>query len=165
MLEILTLVAQLGGYINHPNRKDPPGPQTIWLGLQRMYDLALAWNTFGPGAATAPRGENLCITTRAMPWAGILPPFRRFLVGAIIRGTAWPYVGFLSWLASRPLSRSLVTLTRSTSQAVNALPHLHFGLVWNVSFLAAGRIAVGGRRSLEQVQRDMCLALVMDFVP
>lgn len=47
----LRLLAQLGGYVNYPNRKDPPGPQTIWLGLQRMYDLALAWNTFGPGAA------------------------------------------------------------------------------------------------------------------
>lgn len=47
---ILSLIAQLGGYVNYPNRKDPPGPQTIWLGLQRMYDLALAWNTFGPGA-------------------------------------------------------------------------------------------------------------------
>jgi hypothetical protein len=50
--EILPLVAQLGGYVNYPNRKDPPGPQTVWLGLQRMYDLALAWNTFGPGAKT-----------------------------------------------------------------------------------------------------------------
>lgn len=47
---ILPLIAQLGGYVLYPNRKDPPGPQTIWLGLQRMYDLALAWNTFGPGA-------------------------------------------------------------------------------------------------------------------
>ena len=51
--EILPLIAQLGGYVNYPQRKDPPGPQTVWLGLQRMYDLALAWNTFGPGAKTA----------------------------------------------------------------------------------------------------------------
>ena len=35
--EMLPLIAQLGGYVNHPNRKDPPGPQTVWLGLQRMY--------------------------------------------------------------------------------------------------------------------------------
>ena len=53
LAEMLALIAQLGGYVNYPNRKDPPGPQTIWLGLQRMYDLALAWNTFGPGAAKA----------------------------------------------------------------------------------------------------------------
>ncbi len=48
---IRKLIAQLGGYVNRPGRKDPPGPQTIWLGLQRMRDLAWAWNTFGPGAA------------------------------------------------------------------------------------------------------------------
>lgn len=50
---MLRLVAQLGGYVNRPNRRDPPGPQTVWLGLQRTRDLAWAWNTFGPGAATA----------------------------------------------------------------------------------------------------------------
>lgn len=48
--EMVRLMAQLGGYINRPNREDPPGPQTVWLGLQRMQDLALAWDTFGPGA-------------------------------------------------------------------------------------------------------------------
>src|SRR5258708_33084245 len=37
--------------------------------------------------------------------------------------------------------RSLVTLTRSASEGVKALPRLRFGLVWNVSFLAAGSIA------------------------
>lgn len=57
LAEILPLIAQLGGYVNYPGRKDPPGPQTTWLGLQRMYDLALAWNTFGPGAAERQR-EN-----------------------------------------------------------------------------------------------------------
>jgi hypothetical protein len=35
--EMVLLVAQLGGYVNR-KRKDPPGPQTIWIGLQRMYD-------------------------------------------------------------------------------------------------------------------------------
>jgi hypothetical protein len=52
---MVRLVAQLGGYVNRPNRVDPPGPQTVWLGLQRMHDLALAWNTFGPGAPKRPR--------------------------------------------------------------------------------------------------------------
>ena len=47
---MVRLVAQLGGYVNRPNRADPPGTQTLWLGLQRMQDLAWAWNTFGPGA-------------------------------------------------------------------------------------------------------------------
>jgi hypothetical protein len=59
--EMLPLIAQLGGYVNYPNRKDPPGPQTVWLGLQRMYDLALAWNTFGPGASTTPKTEPTCV--------------------------------------------------------------------------------------------------------
>lgn len=50
--ERVRLVAQLGGYVNRPNRNDPPGPQTVWLGLQRMHDLAWAWKTFGPGVDT-----------------------------------------------------------------------------------------------------------------
>jgi Transposase DNA-binding/Transposase Tn5 dimerisation domain len=50
LLQILKLVAQLGGYVNYAKRTDPPGPQTIWLGLQRMRDLAWGWETFGPGA-------------------------------------------------------------------------------------------------------------------
>ena len=54
LAEMLRLIGQLGGYVNRPNRVDPPGPQTIWLGLQRMRDLAWAWDTFGPGAETKP---------------------------------------------------------------------------------------------------------------
>lgn len=42
------LIAGLGGYVE---RKDSePGPQTVWIGLQRMYDLAWAWESFGPEA-------------------------------------------------------------------------------------------------------------------
>jgi hypothetical protein len=48
--EIIRLIGQLGGWVNRPNRKDLPGVQTIWLGLQRMHDLASAWVIFGPGA-------------------------------------------------------------------------------------------------------------------
>jgi hypothetical protein len=51
---MVRLIAQLGGYVNRPNRADPPGPQTLWLGLQRMHDLAWAWNIFGPGASNNP---------------------------------------------------------------------------------------------------------------
>lgn len=46
--EIVTLVACLGGYIQRP--KSPPGPKAMWIGLQRMYDLAMAWDAFGPEA-------------------------------------------------------------------------------------------------------------------
>jgi hypothetical protein len=48
--EMVRLIAQLGGYVNRPERTDPPGPQTVWLGIQRMHDLAWAWETFGPEA-------------------------------------------------------------------------------------------------------------------
>jgi hypothetical protein len=48
--EMVRLIAQLGGYVNYANRRDPPGPQTLWLGMQRMHDLAWAWEAFGPGA-------------------------------------------------------------------------------------------------------------------
>jgi hypothetical protein len=49
LAEMVRLVAQLGGYVNRP-RKDPPGPQTVWIGLQRMRDFALCWDLFGPEA-------------------------------------------------------------------------------------------------------------------
>lgn len=49
LLEMVRIVAQLGGYINR-KRKDPPGPQTVWLGLQRLHDIALCWKLFGPSS-------------------------------------------------------------------------------------------------------------------
>jgi hypothetical protein len=52
LVDMLRLIGQLGGYVNRPNRPDLPGPQTTWLGLQRMRDLAWGWDTFGPGAGT-----------------------------------------------------------------------------------------------------------------
>jgi hypothetical protein len=53
LAEIVRMIAQLGGYVNRP-RRDPPGPQTVWLGIQRMHDFALCWQLFGPGAAPEP---------------------------------------------------------------------------------------------------------------
>ncbi len=47
------MVAQLGGYVNR-KRDDPPGPQTVWIGLQRMHDFATCWLLFGPDAQPAP---------------------------------------------------------------------------------------------------------------
>jgi hypothetical protein len=43
--EFMKLVAELGGYNNRP-KEPPPGPQTIWTGLRRMLDFALAWKAF-----------------------------------------------------------------------------------------------------------------------
>jgi Transposase DNA-binding/Transposase Tn5 dimerisation domain len=47
--EMVRMVAQLGGYVNR-KRTDEPGPQTVWLGLQRTHDIANCWLTFGPGS-------------------------------------------------------------------------------------------------------------------
>jgi hypothetical protein len=48
LAEMVHLVARLGGYVGRP--KSEPGVQTLWIGLQRMYDLAWAWDCFGPGS-------------------------------------------------------------------------------------------------------------------
>ncbi|HUT90561.1 MAG TPA: IS4 family transposase [Thermoguttaceae bacterium] len=47
--EMVRMVAQLGGYVNR-KRAAEPGPQSVWLGLQRMHDMALCWQLFGPDA-------------------------------------------------------------------------------------------------------------------
>lgn len=47
--EMVRMVAQLGGYLNR-KRDGPPGPQTTWLGLQRLHDITMCWQLFGPGA-------------------------------------------------------------------------------------------------------------------
>ncbi len=57
---MIRLIAGLGGYVERP--KSEPGVQTVWIGMQRMYDLAWAWDSFGPGARAA---VDLCGTTRA----------------------------------------------------------------------------------------------------
>jgi hypothetical protein len=51
LADMVRLVAQLGGYVNR-KRDDEPGPQTVWLGLQRLHDIALCWQIFGPGSKT-----------------------------------------------------------------------------------------------------------------
>jgi hypothetical protein len=50
---VVHLIARLGGYIERPESE--PGPQTLWIGLQRMHDLAWAWDSFGPGAKSNAR--------------------------------------------------------------------------------------------------------------
>lgn len=47
-------VARLGGYLGR--RSDgPPGAQTVWIGLQRLRDLAIGWRAFGTFGSMAPR--------------------------------------------------------------------------------------------------------------
>lgn len=45
---VVRMIARLGGFIDRPNNH--PGTQTLWVGLQRSYDLSNAWNAFGPGS-------------------------------------------------------------------------------------------------------------------
>ena len=45
--EMVYLIASLGGHLGRTH-DGPPGPKTMWIGMQRMTDLALAWRTFGP---------------------------------------------------------------------------------------------------------------------
>ncbi|MCB9850303.1 MAG: IS4 family transposase [Phycisphaerales bacterium] len=51
---MIRMVAQLGGYVPR-KRGHPPGPQTVWIGLQRTHDFALCWRTFGPGSTDQPK--------------------------------------------------------------------------------------------------------------
>lgn len=44
--EIIRMIAMLGGYVDRTSTE--PGPQTLWLGLQRVHDLSTAWEIFGP---------------------------------------------------------------------------------------------------------------------
>jgi hypothetical protein len=44
--EMIRTIASLGGYVIR--RSTQPGPQTLWLGLQRVHDLSTAWEAFGP---------------------------------------------------------------------------------------------------------------------
>lgn len=41
------LLAQLGGHNGRANDA-PPGPQSLWVGIRRMTDFAMAWRAFGP---------------------------------------------------------------------------------------------------------------------
>ena len=45
--KFLSILSELGGH-NGRQHDSPPGPQTIWIGIRRMHDFAIAWETFGP---------------------------------------------------------------------------------------------------------------------
>jgi hypothetical protein len=57
--EMVTMIARLGGHLGRTH-DGPPGPKAMWIGMQRMMDLALAWRTFGPGSA-AGRRRKKCV--------------------------------------------------------------------------------------------------------
>lgn len=48
--EMIGLVASLGGHLGR-TQDGPPGPQVLWIGIQRMRDFTAAWQAFGPRPA------------------------------------------------------------------------------------------------------------------
>lgn len=51
LAEFLRLLTRLGGYNNRAKERQA-GPLPFWIGIRRMYDLALAYQTFGPDSLT-----------------------------------------------------------------------------------------------------------------
>lgn len=45
--EFLLMLGELGGH-NGRAADGPPGAQSLWIGIRRMTDFALAWRAFGP---------------------------------------------------------------------------------------------------------------------
>lgn len=45
LAEIIPIIASLGGYLGRKH-DGPAGPKTMWIGLQRLRDFALAWTAF-----------------------------------------------------------------------------------------------------------------------
>ena len=43
--DVILMIAQLGGFLNR-KYDGYPGPKVMWIGLQRMRDFTLAWQTF-----------------------------------------------------------------------------------------------------------------------
>jgi Transposase DNA-binding/Transposase Tn5 dimerisation domain len=58
--EMIELIARLGGYLGRKH-DGPPGPQVMWLGLQRMRDFAAAWCSFGPGQKKRRPKSHICV--------------------------------------------------------------------------------------------------------
>jgi hypothetical protein len=50
MNKMIRMVGELGGWVSTPGKTEMPGPQTTWIGLQRVHDFARAWKLFGPDA-------------------------------------------------------------------------------------------------------------------
>lgn len=57
--EMIYLIGRLGGHLGR-TQDGPPGPKAMWIGMQRMTDLATAWRAFGPEAA-AKRRRKKCV--------------------------------------------------------------------------------------------------------
>jgi len=56
---MVSMIASLGGHLGRKH-DGPPGPKTMWIGMQRMRDLALAWDAHQL-AARAARHRKKCV--------------------------------------------------------------------------------------------------------
>ena len=45
--QMVKMVASFGGYLGRKS-DGPPGPESIWKGLNALHYITLAWETFGP---------------------------------------------------------------------------------------------------------------------
>ena len=63
--QAMIMVAQLGGYLARKH-DGPPGPQTTWIGLQRLRDFAVAWTRLRPRLQK--QQLKLCVMRRAPAW-------------------------------------------------------------------------------------------------
>jgi hypothetical protein len=54
--EMVSLIAKLGGYLARKG-DGPPGPKAMWVGMQRMTDLALGWRAHAK-LGTAPTTDQ-----------------------------------------------------------------------------------------------------------
>lgn len=50
--QMVEIIAEYGGWLGRKH-DGPPGPQAMWIGIQRMRDFAVAWASFGPGRKAA----------------------------------------------------------------------------------------------------------------
>jgi hypothetical protein len=53
----LLLLAKLGGH-NGRRRDAAPGPQSLWVGIRRLTDFAIAWRAFGPDKHAPPPNDK-----------------------------------------------------------------------------------------------------------
>jgi hypothetical protein len=63
LIEVFRAIARQGGFRDRP--KIESGTHTLWVGLQRCYDLSNAWDIFGPSAKKV-FIDYLCSTTSGL---------------------------------------------------------------------------------------------------
>ena len=55
--EMVTMIGRLGGHLGRKH-DGPPGPKAMWIGMQRMMDMAISWEAFGPPSETTKKRKR-----------------------------------------------------------------------------------------------------------